>query len=78
MCREPALGTVSAARAARSIGCPRRVPVPDPLFTVLDEGFNATDELDLQDLTSLRRAAAAALLLQPVNLMRNLFRDNDE
>ncbi|RFB88698.1 aldehyde dehydrogenase [Rhizobium leguminosarum bv. trifolii] len=55
VCHEPALtGTVTAALAPISRSAALRAPVPDALFSVLDEGLEAPDGLNLRDMPSFR------------------------
>lgn len=56
VCHEPAIaGTVTAARASLTRSAALRAPVPDALYTVLDEGLKAPDGLDLRDMPSFHR-----------------------
>ncbi|NEI35888.1 molybdopterin-dependent oxidoreductase [Rhizobium leguminosarum] len=72
VCHEPALaGTVTAALAPISRSAALRAPVPDALFSVLDEGLKAPDGLDLRDMpsfhgefTETEREALASYLRQ--------------
>ena len=54
-CHEPAIpGMATAARASLAQSAALRAPRPDALFTVLDEGLKAPDELDLRDMPSFK------------------------
>ncbi|WP_245372346.1 cytochrome c [Rhizobium leguminosarum] len=72
VCHEPALaGTVTAALAPISRSAALRAPLPDALFSVLDEGLKAPDGLDLRDMpsfngefTDTEREALASYLRQ--------------
>jgi nicotinate dehydrogenase subunit B len=61
VCHEPAIeGTVTAARTSLSRSAVLRAPVPDALYTVLDEGLVAPDGLDLRDMPSFKTEFSAA------------------
>ncbi len=60
VCHEPAIdGTVTAARTSLSQSAVLRAPVPDALYTVLDEGLTAPDGLDLRDMPSFKTEFSA-------------------
>ncbi|POO53198.1 aldehyde dehydrogenase [Agrobacterium rosae] len=55
VCHEPAIpGTATAARASLAQSAALRAPRPDALFTVLNEGLKAPDQLDLRDMPSFK------------------------
>lgn len=61
VCHEPAIeGTVTAARTSLSRSAVLRAPVPDALYTVLDEGLNAPAGLDLRDMPSFKKELSTA------------------
>jgi nicotinate dehydrogenase subunit B len=74
VCHEPAIpSTVTAARASLAQSAALRAPRPDALFTVLDEGLRAPDELDLRDMPSFKHEFTPDDRQALANLLRQRF-----
>lgn len=74
VCHEPAIaGTVTAAQSSIAQSAALRAPVPDALFTVLDEGIKAPDALDLRDMPSFKQEFTSADRQALANYLRQRF-----
>ncbi|HBF32107.1 MAG TPA: aldehyde dehydrogenase [Rhizobium sp.] len=74
VCHEPAIaGTVTAAQTSLTQSAALRAPVPDALFTVLDEGIKAPDALNLRDMPSFEQEFTPADRQALANYLRQRF-----